>query len=133
MWIFVTFQDLTALTSMKMWFLTFLQCGLAGDHWQCCIRHGLRLVPLVPSLLATHVATYVATSSSPSLPHSPLLPSVPATRDCCHCLVLRCQPSSPQNSPGKCCSSYLWQFWGRYLVLKLVKQPVIGITCHANV
>lgn len=129
MWIFVTFQDLTALASMKMWFLTFLQSSLAGDHWQCCIRRGLWLVPLVPSLLATHVAT----SSSPSLPHSPLLPYVPATRDCCHCLVLQRQPSSPQNSPGKCCSSYLWQFWRRYLVLKLVKQPIIGITCHANV
>jgi len=73
-------------------------------------------------------ATHVAASSPPSLPPTPSLPW-----DCCHCLVLQCQCSSSQNAPGKYCPSYIRHFWGRYLVLRLVKQPMIGITCHVNI
>lgn len=72
-------------------------------------------------------------SSHPSLPLRPLLPSFSKTQGCCHCVVLQCQRSSLQSSPGRYCHSYLRHFWGGYLVLKLVKQPRIGITCHVNI
>lgn len=72
-------------------------------------------------------------SSHPSFPPRPLVPPFSRTQDCCHCLVLQCQCSSLQSSPGRYCPSYLRHFWGRYLVLKLVKQPRIGITCHVNI
>lgn len=62
-----------------------------------------------------------------------LVASFSATQDCRHCLVLQCQCSSPQNSPGKYCPSYLRHFWGTYRVLRLVKQPVIRITCHVTI
>lgn len=71
-------------------------------------------------------------SSHPSLPSRPLLP-FSKTQDSCHCLVLQCQCSSLQSSPGRYCPSYLRHFWGGYLVLELVKQPRIGITCHVNI
>lgn len=90
------------------------------------VRHGLWLLPQAP---------YPPLEVPPHI--LPFLPDpcrcLPPKHRTCHCLVLQCQCSSLQSSPGRYCPSYLRHFWGGYQVLKLVKQPRIGMTCHVNI